>query len=474
MWLQNGRAARGMSLEDVARVTKIQPRILERLETGRLDGLPAEVFVRGFVRNFARCVGLDEAEALRRYTACGPNAGTARATAVVDAMGDLAPTTRSRHPQVLDLASGSLDVIPVEPVLAEASEVFAVPPILETEPVERVEPDAAAVPAVEPPVVETVAVETVAVEAVAVETVAAEAAAVEEPVEAAPTKKKRSRRTSAAGTPPRRKRKAIATGTPSEPLPVVADAPTPKRRTRKARGTVAPPIDAAAEPAPVSASEAIDVAPIEIQPAEPIVEPPPVVEPPTESAVEPSSLDEIATATAPDSTPEQLLEGDPVPAGFAAPVESTRDPVDVFAELDTTADPATTRFERFDTDTFDEGTWTPKMPAVTSTTAVPWRRPSCVATPVLVAVIDDADPDAAERALEDRRVRESRRTFLPPILLDREDRSARQGGLTLAVIILLIAATLTLSYLMRRPSASGDGVTRSDTIETPTSTSTFV
>ena len=42
----------------------------------------------------------------------------------------------------------------------------------------------------------------------------------------------------------------------------------------------------------------------------------------------------------------------------------------------------------------------------------------------------------------------------------REDRVGRQGGLTLAVIILLIAATLTLSYLMRRPSASGDGMTQ--------------
>ena len=45
----------------------------------------------------------------------------------------------------------------------------------------------------------------------------------------------------------------------------------------------------------------------------------------------------------------------------------------------------------------------------------------------------------------------------------REDRSARQGGLTLAVILLLIAATLTLSYLMRRPSASGDGMTGRET-----------
>ena len=55
-------------------------------------------------------------------------------------------------------------------------------------------------------------------------------------------------------------------------------------------------------------------------------------------------------------------------------------------------------------------------------------------------------------------------SFLPPILLDRDDKSTRQGGLTLAVIILLIAATLTLSYLMRRPSLSGDGVTLRDSV----------
>src|SRR5215212_6769417 len=65
LWLRAGRVQRGMSLDDVARVTKIQPRILERLEAGKLDGLPAEVFVRGFIRSFARCVGLDEREALR-------------------------------------------------------------------------------------------------------------------------------------------------------------------------------------------------------------------------------------------------------------------------------------------------------------------------------------------------------------------------------------------------------------------------
>src|SRR5882757_334233 len=71
LWLRAGRTHRGMSLDDVAKITKIQSRILERLEAGKLEGLPADVFVRGFVRSFARCVGLDGEEALRRYAACG-------------------------------------------------------------------------------------------------------------------------------------------------------------------------------------------------------------------------------------------------------------------------------------------------------------------------------------------------------------------------------------------------------------------
>jgi hypothetical protein len=108
------------------------------------------------------------------------------------------------------------------------------------------------------------------------------------------------------------------------------------------------------------------------------------------------------------------------------------------------------------------------MPPLPAMPSVPWRRPSLPAATLPAApslVIDDADPDRAEREQEERAAaREPHRvSFLPPILLDREDRSARQGGLTLAVIILLIAATLTLSYLMRRPSVSGDGVTMRET-----------
>jgi hypothetical protein len=79
-------------------------------------------------------------------------------------------------------------------------------------------------------------------------------------------------------------------------------------------------------------------------------------------------------------------------------------------------------------------------------------------------VIDDDCPDDAERIREAREAARERedatwRNFLPPSLLDSEQGS-RRGALTLAVIILVIVATLTMSYLMRRPNDSGDGVTR--------------
>src|SRR6185503_20252669 len=105
LWLRAGRVQRGMSLDDVAKVTKIQPRILERLEAGRLDGLPAEVFVRGFIRSVARCVGLDEREALQRYAACGAAAlGSAE---IIPTVRSLAPSARALVEAMADLAPGS-------------------------------------------------------------------------------------------------------------------------------------------------------------------------------------------------------------------------------------------------------------------------------------------------------------------------------------------------------------------------------
>ena len=86
------------------------------------------------------------------------------------------------------------------------------------------------------------------------------------------------------------------------------------------------------------------------------------------------------------------------------------------------------------------------------------RASTVAARPVLI--IDDEHPEYAERSQEERVERSdaSWRSFLPPSLLDSDDGSHR-GTLTLAVIILVIVATLTMSYLLRRPNVSGDGVT---------------
>lgn len=62
--LREAREARGMTLEDVARATRIPLTSLQRVEEDALDELPAPVYARGFVRAYAKTVGLDPAEAM--------------------------------------------------------------------------------------------------------------------------------------------------------------------------------------------------------------------------------------------------------------------------------------------------------------------------------------------------------------------------------------------------------------------------
>jgi hypothetical protein len=61
------RAAR-VGLGDIAHVTRIPERSLRHLEAGEFDKLPADVFVRGFIRAYAKTIGIDAEDAVRRYT----------------------------------------------------------------------------------------------------------------------------------------------------------------------------------------------------------------------------------------------------------------------------------------------------------------------------------------------------------------------------------------------------------------------
>jgi curved DNA-binding protein CbpA len=57
--LRRARLRRGLEIDDVSRVTKINPTYLAFIEEGRFGELPARVYVRGFVAAYASCIGLD-------------------------------------------------------------------------------------------------------------------------------------------------------------------------------------------------------------------------------------------------------------------------------------------------------------------------------------------------------------------------------------------------------------------------------
>ncbi|MGI8914133.1 MAG: helix-turn-helix domain-containing protein [Chloroflexota bacterium] len=60
--LREAREGRGFSIDDVARGTRIRVGYLRALEEERFADLPAPVYVRGFLRNYATFVGLDAEE----------------------------------------------------------------------------------------------------------------------------------------------------------------------------------------------------------------------------------------------------------------------------------------------------------------------------------------------------------------------------------------------------------------------------
>ena len=68
-WLRRQREVREIGLREIAESTKISIRYLEALEKDRFDVLPAPVFAKGFLREYARFVGLDDEEVVNYYLA---------------------------------------------------------------------------------------------------------------------------------------------------------------------------------------------------------------------------------------------------------------------------------------------------------------------------------------------------------------------------------------------------------------------
>jgi transcriptional regulator with XRE-family HTH domain len=67
--LRRARLARTQSIEDISRATKINSSLIRAIESDAFDRLPGGLFTRGFLRAYAREVGLDPDEIVARYRA---------------------------------------------------------------------------------------------------------------------------------------------------------------------------------------------------------------------------------------------------------------------------------------------------------------------------------------------------------------------------------------------------------------------
>ena len=71
--LRRERELRGISLDQIATATKISTRMLKALEDEKFDLLPGGIFNKGFIRSYAKFLGIDEEQAVADYVAAtGP------------------------------------------------------------------------------------------------------------------------------------------------------------------------------------------------------------------------------------------------------------------------------------------------------------------------------------------------------------------------------------------------------------------
>ena len=63
-FLKEERERRQVSLAELAQTTKLSVSALKLMEAGNLDDLPPDVFVRGFIRSYAKTIGISSSEPL--------------------------------------------------------------------------------------------------------------------------------------------------------------------------------------------------------------------------------------------------------------------------------------------------------------------------------------------------------------------------------------------------------------------------
>jgi cytoskeleton protein RodZ len=71
--LKNERENRGLSYEQLAQITRLRKHFLEAMENEEWQNLPPSVFVKGFIRSYAKALGLEEDKLLDLYKSVLPD-----------------------------------------------------------------------------------------------------------------------------------------------------------------------------------------------------------------------------------------------------------------------------------------------------------------------------------------------------------------------------------------------------------------
>ena len=99
--LREAREERGISITEVSEQTRISPHYIESIENDNYKPLPGGIFNKGFVRSYAKYVGIDENEALQDYS---------RLAASIES--EQAASQRSYRPEVLTDDRPGVSILP--------------------------------------------------------------------------------------------------------------------------------------------------------------------------------------------------------------------------------------------------------------------------------------------------------------------------------------------------------------------------
>lgn len=105
--LKREREARGLTIKYIASETKISESSIAAIEDNNFDAFPAEVFVRGFLRNYARALALPSEEIILAYESYKNQTSQTSHDSVVNTVQDAIATEKAANNNEDAIASHS-------------------------------------------------------------------------------------------------------------------------------------------------------------------------------------------------------------------------------------------------------------------------------------------------------------------------------------------------------------------------------